>query len=93
MTRTHSRTLPLLVWIVTGLAFLILLVHLFAGAVLRYQLEVLLHPQEGRGTYLGDVHLNLFTGLLSVEGVEVTDGDTECPQRCWKKGSLSRTFS
>ena len=34
--------------------------------MLRYQLEDTLHPRPGQGTYLGDINLNLFSGLLTI---------------------------
>jgi len=61
------------IWLGVGVLLFVLLIHLVAVQVLRSQLEAFLHPQEGQGTYLGDVHLNLFSGLLSIEGVEVRD--------------------
>jgi len=59
------------IWLGLGLLLLVLIVHLAAVQVLRSQFEAFLHPEEGQGTYLGDVHLNLFSGLLSISGVEV----------------------
>ena len=59
------------IWLGVGLLLLVLIIHLALVQVLRSQFEAFLHPEEGQGTYLGDVHLNLFSGVLSVSGVEV----------------------
>ncbi len=59
------------IWLGVGLLLLVVMIHLATVQVLRSQFEAFLHPEEGQGTYLGDVHLNLFSGLLSVHGVEV----------------------
>jgi len=71
MRRRSGRVVSrLMLTLIAGL-LLVLVVHVAAVHVARHQLEQLLHPQPGAGTYLGDVHLNLFTGLLAVEGLEL----------------------
>lgn len=56
---------------VSVLALLLLVIHLAVGGLLRWQLEENLHPEPGRGTYLGDVRVNLFSGLLHIEGLHL----------------------
>ncbi len=57
--------------IFAGVFLFILTLHLAGGAVLRYFVERELHPALPKGTYIGEVHLNLFTGSLKVEGFEL----------------------
>ena len=54
-----------------ALALAVLLLHLGAVYLLRQQAEQLLHPGPGEGVYLGDVHLNLFSGTLAIDGLEL----------------------
>lgn len=51
---------------------LLFVVHLAVEWVLRHQVEQLLHPEPGDDTYLGEVHLNLFSGLATVKGITLS---------------------
>lgn len=57
--------------LLAALFVLLLVIHLSVGWLLAYQLEERLHPQQGKGTYLGSVHSNLFTGKIAIEGLQV----------------------
>lgn len=74
MPAVQRQKFKVLIWVGLGMLTVVLLLHLLAVSVLRSQFEAYLHPQEGQGTYLGDVHLNLFSGVLAIHGVEVRDG-------------------
>ncbi len=63
------RITAALIWLAAGLLGLLVLLHLILPGVLRYQLEDTLHPRPGQGTYLGDINLNLFSGLLTIDDV------------------------
>lgn len=73
MPGAQKQGLVVFIWLGTGALLLVLLLHLLAASLVRSQLEALLHPQQGQGTYLGEIHLNLFTGLLSLQGLELRD--------------------
>ena len=63
------RITAALIWLAAGLLGLLVLPHLILPGVLCYQLEDTLHPRPGQGTYLGDINLNLFSGLLTIDDV------------------------
>ena len=60
---------PILLLTAIAVLLLLVLVHLLLPSLIRSQLEKALDPQPGQGTYLGQINLNLFTGLLVVEDV------------------------
>ena len=66
--------LPARLIIVVGGAFLLMLMlHLVGVAMLRYFVERELHPALPKGTYIGEVHLNLFSGSLRIHDFELRD--------------------
>ena len=71
MAAKTSRLPPRLILIAAGVLLAVLLVHLGGVAALRYLVERELHPALPQGTYIGDVHLNLFSGSLEIEGFEL----------------------
>jgi hypothetical protein len=72
-----QRKLPArLIWIGATVLLLMLIVHFAGIALLRYFVEETLHPALPKGTYLGEVHLNLLTGSLDVRDFELRrDGE------------------
>lgn len=76
MAANPSKFPPRLILTVGGLLLLVLVLHVAGVSMLRYLVEKELHPALPRGTYIGDVHLNLFTGSLKVENFELrNDGE------------------
>jgi len=71
MPLTISKLPARLVIIVGSLFLLVLSVHFAGIALLRYLVERELHPALPQGTYIGEVHLNLITGLLEVEDFQL----------------------
>ena len=61
--------------IVGGVLLFMLLIHLAGVWILRYFVERELHPALPQGTYIGEVHLNLFTGGLKIDGFELRQDD------------------
>ncbi len=68
--KTHRIQRGLL-YLAGGLFLLFVVAHIAGVALMRQQLEVLLHPAPEQGTYLGGAHLNLFSGLLEIERFEL----------------------
>lgn len=56
-----------LIVLISGLFLFFLVLHLAGVASLRYFVERELHPALPTGTYIGDVHLNLFDGSLKID--------------------------
>lgn len=77
MRYTPSRWPRYLMMLLVLVAGLLVALHLAVAPLLRAQLEQALHPQPGQGTYLGDVSVNLFSGLLNVRGLAL--GEPEAP--------------
>jgi len=73
MSRNVSRLPPRLIIGLVSVFGLILLIHFAGVALLRHFVEKELHPPLPRGTSIGEVHLNLFSGLLKVEDFEFRD--------------------
>ena len=71
MPRTHSKIPPRLILTVAGVLLAVLVVHLAGVALLRYFVERTLHPALPQGTYIGEVHVNLFTGALRIQDFEL----------------------
>jgi hypothetical protein len=71
MFARSSKFPPRLILILGGLLLFVLLVHLAGVALLRYFVERELHPALPKGTYIGEVHVNLFTGTLTIEDFEL----------------------
>ena len=71
MADSPSKLPPRLIIGVGGVLLFILVLHLAGVAVLRYVVERELHPALPKGTYIGDVHVNLFTGALEVDDFEL----------------------
>lgn len=70
--RTPLSRLPArLVFIVGGVFLLLLVLHFASIALLRHVVERELHPALPKGTRIGEVHLNLFSGLLEVKDFEL----------------------
>ena len=56
----------------------VLLVHFAGVALIRYYAEEILHPADPRGTHIGSVDLNLFTGTLEILDFELrNDGPAQ----------------
>lgn len=53
------------------LLLLVVLMHVASGVATRYFVEKLLHPAAAQGTYVGETHLNLLTGLFRVDRFEL----------------------
>lgn len=72
-----QRKLPArLIWIGATVFLLVLVIHFAGIALLRYYVEEILHPALPKGTYVGEVHLNLLTGSLDVHDFELRrDGE------------------
>lgn len=69
---TPTSKLPARLTLTIGGVFLfILLVHFAGVAVLRYFVEKELHPALPQGTYIGEVQLNLFSGLLEIQDFQL----------------------
>ena len=73
MPSKTSRFTPRLILIAGGVLLIILVIHLASVVMLRYFVERELHPALPRGTYIGDAHLNLFTGALRIVDFELRD--------------------
>lgn len=71
MTAIQSKLPRRLLLIGGGLVLLFLVLHLVGVAMLRYFVEKQLHPALPRGTYVGEVQLNLFTGSLAIEDFQL----------------------
>ena len=69
MAATTSKLFPRLIIGIGGVLLFILVLHLAGVAALRFIVERELHPPLPKGTYIGDVHVNLFTGALEVDEV------------------------
>lgn len=71
---SNSSRIPARLIIVAGSIFALVLIVHFAGiALLHHFVERTLHPALPKGTYIGEVHLNLFTGALTVHDFELRD--------------------
>jgi hypothetical protein len=76
MPITHRKLPARLIWIGAAVFLLVLAIHFAGIALLRYFVEQTLHPALPRGTFIGEVHLNLFTGGLEVRDFELRrDGE------------------
>lgn len=75
MAAQTSKIPPRLIIIVGTLLLLLLLVHLAGVWLLRYFVERELHPALPQGTYIGEVQLNLFTGVLEIDSFELREDD------------------
>lgn len=71
MSSKRQALFPWLIGISVFFFLSLLIVHMAVGWVLAYQLEDKLHPEPGQGTYVGEVHSNLFTGTVSVDGIRL----------------------
>jgi len=71
MAVIRSRLPARLIITLGGLFLLTLIVHFAGIALLRYYVEKELHPALPRGTYIGEVHLNLFSGRLEIEDFQL----------------------
>ena len=76
MPITHRKLPARLIWIAASVFVLVLVIHFAGIALLRYFVEQTLHPALPKGTYVGEVHLNMFTGSLNVHDFELRhDGE------------------
>lgn len=75
---TANAALPRrLILVVGGLFVLAVALHLAGIGLLRYFVERELHPALPKGTSIGEVHLNLFSGAIEIDGFELRrDGET-----------------
>jgi len=71
MPAIRSKLAARLIMTFGGLFLLMLIVHLVGIALLRYFVERELHPALPKGTYIGEVHLNLLSGRLEVEDFQL----------------------
>ena len=75
MPAQPSKLPARLIIVVGGVFLLMLILHLVGVAMLRYFVERELHPALPKGTYIGEVHLNLFSGSLRIHDFELRDQD------------------
>ena len=75
MPSPSSRLPARLVVVLTSLFLLLLAIHFAGVALTRYLVEENLHPALPRGTSIGEVHLNLITGVLEVEDFRLQRDD------------------
>ncbi len=75
MPSPSSRLPARLVVILTSLFLLLLAIHFAGVALTRYLVEKNLHPALPQGTYIGEVHLNLLTGVLEIEDFRLQRDD------------------
>jgi len=71
MTAIRSKLPARLIIVLGGLFVLLLIVHFAGIALLRYFVERELHPALPKGTYIGEVHLNLLSGRLEIEDFQL----------------------
>ena len=75
MPSPSSRLPARLVVVLTSLFLLLLAIHFAGVALTRYLVEKNLHPALPRGTSIGEVHLNLITGVLEIEDFRLQRDD------------------
>ena len=71
MAANISKAPPRLILILGSVLLVLLVLHLAGVALLRYFVERELHPALPQGTYIGEVHVNLFSGTLRIEDFEL----------------------
>jgi outer membrane protein OmpA-like peptidoglycan-associated protein len=77
MTESVSKLPRRLIIILLSAVLLALAVHFAGVALVRYYTEEILHPALPRGTQIGEVHLNLFTGALEIRDFELRNEGLE----------------
>ena len=76
MFSSKQRFTRFTLFFVVGVLLLTLGAHIGGAYLLRHQFEKQLHPDPATGTYLGEIHLNLFTGYLHIQGLAFKPEET-----------------
>ncbi len=76
MSENRSRLPARLIIATVSLFVLLLVIHLAGIALTRYAAEKTLHPALPQGTYIGEVHLNLLSGVMEIEDFRLQNDGT-----------------